>query len=89
MARYRTKDEIDLQWNRTRRRITRELDTQIQDWRENALNKLLGHAFDEHVKAIGDGAVLEIEPDYKPFVAKALAESVTVAVERKDEAADE
>lgn len=87
MARYRTKDEIDMQWNRTRRRITRELDTQIQDWRENALNQLLGHAFDEHQKAVNNGEVIEIEPDYKPFVAKALSESITVGVEREDEAA--
>lgn len=84
MARYRSKDETDLQWNRIRRRLTRELDTQIADWREEALNKILTHAWDEHVKALGSGETLEIEPDYKPFVAQALQESVSVAVERAE-----
>lgn len=82
MARYRVKDETDLRWNQIRRRLTRELDTQIQDWREEALNKILSHAWEEHVKALGDGEILEIEPDYQPFVAKALTESVRVAVEK-------
>jgi hypothetical protein len=41
LARYRSKDEIDLTWNRIRRRATRELDTQIADVREELLNRLL------------------------------------------------
>lgn len=84
MARYRTKDEVDLQWNRIRRRLTRELDTQIADWREEALNSLLSHAWEEHVKALGNGDVLEVEPDYKPWVAQALTEAVNVGVERAE-----
>lgn len=84
MARYRTKDETDLRWNRIRRRLTRELDSQIADWREEALNDLLSHAWEEHAKALGSGEVLEVEPDYKPWVAKALTEAVTVGVERAD-----
>jgi hypothetical protein len=86
LARYRTKDETDLRWNQIRRRLTRELDTQIADWREEALNKILSHAWEEHVKALGTGEILEIEPDYKPFVAQALTHSVEVAVERSGDA---
>ena len=43
MARYRNKDETDLVWNRTRRRITRDLDTKIQDFREELLNEVWGY----------------------------------------------
>lgn len=89
MARYRTKDETDLQWNRIRRRLTRELDTQIADWREEVLNALLSHAWEEHKKALDRGELLEIEPDYKPWVAKALTENVNVQVERSDATDDE
>lgn len=72
MARYRSKDEIDLRWNRIRRRITRELDIQIADWREAALNDLLTGAWDEYKRAIGTGDVLELETSYETFVAQAL-----------------
>jgi hypothetical protein len=51
VARYREKDETDLRWNRIRRRLTRELDTQIADWREDALNKLLSDAWEKYAEA--------------------------------------
>lgn len=76
MARYRSKDEIDLRWNRIRRRITRQLDIQIADWREAALNDLLSGAWDEYKKAIGTGAVLELESSYETFVAQALTDVI-------------
>ena len=63
MARYREKDQTDLSWNRIRRRLTMELDVQIRDWREDALNRLLGGAWDEYVKALGTGDTLELEAD--------------------------
>lgn len=81
MARYRTKDESDLRWNRIRRRLTRELDSQIIDWREQVLNQLVSHAWDKYQQAIESGTLLEIEPDYEPWVARALSESVNVQVE--------
>ena len=57
MARYRNKDEVDLTWNRIRRRLTRELDTEIQNAREAALNQLLSKAWDDYTEAIGTGTV--------------------------------
>lgn len=75
MARYREKDETDLRWNRIRRRLTRELDTQIADWREEALNKLLTEAWNEYVKALETGAKLELEAHYGAWVAHALNEA--------------
>lgn len=78
MARYRTKDTTDLHWNSVRRRITRELDTQIAEWRENALNDLLGAAWEKYAASLQSGEVLQLEADYEAFVAKALEEAVTI-----------
>lgn len=75
MARYREKDETDLRWSRIRRRLTRELDTQIKDWREEALNKLLSEAWDKYVKALETGSKLELEAHYGAWVAQALTEA--------------
>lgn len=85
MARYRQKDETDLRWNRIRRRLTMELDLQVRDWREEALNRLLSGAWTEYVKALGSGEVLELEAHYDTWVAQALNESVVLEVD--DEAA--
>lgn len=81
MARYRTKDDIDLRWNRIRRRITRELDIQIADWREDALNQLLGAAWEQYKNAIATGTVLELEAKYEQFVGAVLGDVVDVKVE--------
>ena len=81
MARYRSKDETDIAWNRIRRRITRELDTQIAEWREDALNKLLTEAWTKYVKSLESGDVLQLEAGYPEFISKALEESVRVGVE--------
>lgn len=79
MARYREKDETDLRWNRIRRRITRELDTQIADWREEALNTLLSDAWARYVKSLESGEVLELDAGYAEFVGKALEDAVRAA----------
>lgn len=84
MARYRSKDEVDLRWNRIRRRITRELDLQIADWREEALNELLTGAWEQYKKALSTGDVLELEAKYASFVAGVLTDVIDVTV---DEAA--
>lgn len=84
MARYRSKDDIDLRWNRIRRRVTRELDLQIADWREAALNELLTGAWEQYKKAISAGEELELEAKYESFVAAVLSEVIDVEV---DEAA--
>ena len=74
MARYREKDETDLAWNRIRRRITRELDTEIQNSREEALNTLLSKAWDEYTTALGEGTVPEIESKYTNLVTTIVAD---------------
>lgn len=78
MARYRQKDETDLRWNRVRRRITRELDIQIADWREEAPNDLLAAAWQKYAAALSTGEVLELETDYEAWVARALEQHVTI-----------
>lgn len=87
MAKYRTKDELDLRWNRLRRRLTRELDTQIQDWREEALNRILAGAWEKYTEAISAGKVLELETRYETFVADVLDDVIEVTAEADDEAA--
>lgn len=81
MARYRTKDAVDLSWNRIRRRITRELDTQIAEWREQALNDLLASAWEKYKTALGNGEVLELEARYETFVGQALADVIDIRVD--------
>lgn len=84
MARYRTKDDVDLRWNSLRRRITRELDMQIADYREAALNRLLGSAWDQFAEALSTGEVLELEAKYEAtFVKQALADVIDLGVERE------
>ncbi len=80
MARYRTRDETDLIWNRIRRRITRELDIQIADWREEALNELLTSAWTQYAASLSSGETIEVEENYEGWVAKALEEAVTIKV---------
>ena len=81
MARYRSKDEVDLRWNRIRRRLTRELDTQIADWREEALDRLLSSAWNEYKESLGSGEILEVEAHYETWVAQALNESTSLELE--------
>lgn len=83
MARYRTKDEVDLAWNDARRRITNELDLQLKAWRERTLNELLGKAWEEFKNALVAGEVLELEPTYTQFVQEALDRSIDVKVDRE------
>ena len=80
MARYRGKSPEDLRWNRIRRRLTRELDIQIADWREEALNTLLTGAWEKYVDALNSGKTLEIESDYRDWVNEALRKEVVLEV---------
>ncbi|MGZ6587120.1 MAG: hypothetical protein ACXVHX_22755 [Solirubrobacteraceae bacterium] len=64
MARYRHKSDEDLAWNRIRRRITQELDCEIKNAREEALNSLLSQAWTDYTKALGKGTVPEVESKY-------------------------
>jgi hypothetical protein len=76
MARYRSKDETDMAWNRIRRRITRELDTEIQNRREDALNVLLTQAWTEYIAAVGEGKVPEVESRYTNLVGAVVKDVV-------------
>ncbi len=76
MARYRNKDETDLAWNRIRRRITRELDTEVQNAREEILNSLLGKAWSDYAEALGEGKVPEVETKYTRLVSSILNDTV-------------
>lgn len=58
-----------------RRRLTRELDTQIADWREEVLNDILAGAWEQYVEALNTGQKLELEGDYKGWVDRALNEA--------------
>jgi hypothetical protein len=80
MARYRGKSPEDLRWNRIRRRLTRELDIQIADWREEALNTLLTGAWEKYVDALNTGKKLEIESEYRDWVNEALRNEVVLEV---------
>ncbi len=84
MARYRSKDDLDLAWNRIRRRLTRELDTQIADVREEMLNRLLSESWEEYQKAISTGERLALDSKFEAaFVRQVIEESVDVKVDRE------
>jgi hypothetical protein len=65
-----------LVWNRIRRQITRDLDTEIQNRREEALNDLLSKAWEDYTKAIGTGKLVEVEAKYSKLVAEIVKDVV-------------
>jgi hypothetical protein len=89
MARYREKDSTDLKWNSIRRRITRQLDTEISDFREHVLNNLLTGAWDEYSKSLESGEDFVLESDYAQWVDKAMAEALARPIESLDVASME
>lgn len=54
---------------------------QIADWREDALNQLLGGAWEQYKNAIATGTVLELEAKYEQFVGDVLDGVIDVKVE--------
>ena len=81
MARYREKDENDLVWNRTRRRITRDLDTKIQDFREELLNEMLTAAWDKYVDALETHTLVQLEDEASRWVDDVLKEQLRPKLE--------
>jgi hypothetical protein len=75
-ARYRNKDETDLVWNRIRRQITRDLDTEIQNKREEVLNILLTKAWEDYTTSLESGELVELEGKYRTLVAAIVADVV-------------
>ena len=59
-------------------RITRELDIQIADFREEALNNLLAAAWEKFRKSLETGETVELESDYESWVERALEQAVTI-----------
>lgn len=59
-------------WNRTRRQITRDLDTKIANFREELLNDLLTAAWDSYVKALDDGTLIQLEDAASGWVDRIL-----------------
>lgn len=72
MAKYRTKDEIDLVWNRTRRQLTRDLDTRIMNFREELLNEILSDAWEKYRVAMESGTLVQLEDDASQWVDNVL-----------------
>jgi len=70
------KDETDLVWNRIRRQITRDLDTEIQNRREDVLNELLSGAWNDYVEAIGSGELREVEAKYSSLISEIVKDIV-------------
>lgn len=76
MAKYRYKTPQEILWNKIRRRITREFDTQIADWRESVLNDLLSGAHVKFLEAMESGEQRVLEANYNDFVAGALDDAI-------------
>lgn len=85
MARYRNKDETDLVWNRTRRRITRDLDTKIQDFREELLNRMLTAAWEKYSAALETGSLVQLEDDATAWVDAVLTKRLVPVIEADDD----
>lgn len=81
MARYRSKDETDLVWNRIRRQITRDIDTRIMNFREELLNKALSKAWERYAAELETGNVVQLEDEASGWVSTLLERQLKPAVE--------
>ncbi len=81
MARYRSKDETDLVWNRTRRRITRDLDTRLMDFREELLNRALTAAWEKYASALETGSLVQLEDKATSWVEAILTQQLKPVIE--------
>lgn len=70
-----------------RRRITRQLDTEISAVRERILNKLLIGAWEEFSKSLESGESLQMESHVASWVADAMTEALKPKIEALDVAA--
>ena len=83
-ARYREKDETDLTWNRIRRQVTRDLDTRIQNFREELLNEMLTASWEKYVAAIETGSLVELEDEATRWVDDLLTRQLRPALKAKN-----
>ena len=88
MARYRTKDTVDLDWNKIRRWITMVVDVGFRDAREEVLNTLLSEAWHQYSAALDVGKKLELEHGDMEFIRAKVAKALEgVELRLTDEAA--
>jgi len=81
VSRYRSKDETDLVWNKIRRQVTRDLDTKIQNFREELLNKMLTAAWERYVAALETGSLVQLEDEATQWVDEVLRVQLRPAIE--------
>ena len=72
MARYRTKDPVDLACNALRRAATARLDMKYRTLREEELNQVLSQLWTKFSLALGRGELVELEPEYEQWIRDAL-----------------
>lgn len=80
MARYRTKDPVDLAWNKMRRHATMEIDMVFRDKREEVLNVVLGNMFEKFSSSLQKGVVLELEPGTEKFISEVINKALDGAL---------
>ncbi len=85
-ARYRSKDETDLVWNRTRRRITRDLDTRLMDFREELLNRTLTAAWEKYSESLDTGSLVQLEDEATFWLETVLTKQLQPIIENDLEA---
>jgi hypothetical protein len=81
MSRYRTKDTTDLVWNRIRRQVTRDLDTRIQNFREELLNEMLTASWEKYTEALETGSLVQLEDEATEWVDNILRTQLRPAIE--------
>jgi hypothetical protein len=84
VARYRTKDETDIVWNKIRRQVTRDLDTRILNFREELLNEILTASWDKYTQAIETGSLVELEDEATRWVDDLLRRQLRPAIAAKN-----
>ena len=68
-------------WNRTRRQITRDLDTKLMNFREELLNRLLTGAWERYSAALETGTLVQLEDEASQWVDELLAKQLRPAIE--------
>ena len=81
MCRYRSKDETDMTWNRIRRQVTRDLDTRIQNFREELLNEMLTAAWEKYAAALETGSLVQLEDEATQWVDGVMSAQLRPAIE--------
>lgn len=76
IAKFKEKTEVDLAWDRLRRRVQYAINEAAATWRDAKLNELLPPLQDQFETAVLKGTVLELESvDMKTLTEAAFAEA--------------